>query len=309
MHNQYEGRKKMEIRHLRYFVAVAETLHFTRAAERLGIRQPPLSMQIKQLERNVGAALFRRLSRGVELTESGRLFLTEARAILAHMDRAVADAQRRARGDSGRIRVGFAGATYFHPAVPAAIHSYRKCYPDVTLSPEYNITAALIAGLVAGRIDVAFVRPPIDGDVRLHVRNFVDEELVVAVPAGHALNKPGPCPLAALSTEPFVLFPREFSRGFYDMIIAACHAAGFSPRVEEEAADLLSVMPMIEAGFGVSIVPSSFSRIYPDRVACRAIAGIVPQAPIGLAYRSDDRSATLSHFIAIAGETVRTNPV
>ena len=295
----------MDLRQLRYFVTVAETLHFTRAAEQLHIRQPPLSMQIRQLEQDIGTKLFRRLSRGVELTEAGALFVVEARAILAHLDRAVADARRRARGDSGRIRVGFAGATYFSPAVPAAIHSFRKSHPDVSLASEYNTTGALVAGLLAGQIDVAFVWPPIEEDARLHLRHFVDEDLVVAVPAGHALNQPGPCPLADLAGETFVLFPREFSRGFYDMIIAACHAAGFSPRVEEEAADLLSIMPMIEAGFGVSIVPKSFSRIYPQGVCCRPIAGIAPQAPIGLAYRSDDRSATLVHFIAVAGETAR----
>jgi DNA-binding transcriptional LysR family regulator len=298
----------MELRHLRYFVAVAETLHFTRAAERLGIRQPPLSMQIKQLEQDIDTKLFRRLSRGVELTEAGDLFLTEVRAILAHLDRAVTDAHRRARGESGRIRVGFAGATYFHPSVPAAIHCYRNRYPDVALSSEYNITSALLDSLRAGRIDVAFVRPPIDPDIRLHLRNFVDEEVVVAVPAEHALNRPGPCSLADLRAETFILFPREFSRGFYDMIISACHAAGFSPRIGEEAADLLSIMPMVGAGFGVSIVPGSFSRIHPDGVACRPIAGIAPQAPIGLAYRGDDRSATLAHFIAIADETARAGP-
>jgi DNA-binding transcriptional LysR family regulator len=296
----------MDLRHLRYFVTVAETLHFTRAAEQLRIRQPPLSMQIKQLEQEIGTKLFRRLSRGVELTEAGSLFLAEARGILAHLDRAVADAQRRARGESGRIRVGFAGATYFHPAVPATIHSYRSSYPQVALSSEYNITAALLAGLLAGRIDVAFVRPPIEPDIRLQLRNFVDEELIIAVPVGHALNRPGPCRLADLRSEKFVLFPRDFSRGFYDTIISACHAAGFSPKVEEEAADLPSIMPMIEAGFGVSIVPSSFSRVYPGGVACRPIDGIAPQAPIGLAYRADDRSATLAHFVGIAGETVRT---
>jgi DNA-binding transcriptional LysR family regulator len=298
----------MDIRHLRYFVAVAESLHFTRAAERLGIRQPPLSMQIKQLEETVGTPLFRRLSRGVELTDAGQHFLVDARAILDHIDRAIADAQRRARGDSGRIRVGFAGATYFHPAVPAAIHRFRKAYPDVALSSEYNTTGALVAGLMAGRIDVAFVRPPIDdANAHLKLRDFVDEELVVAVPAGHRLDVPGPCRLADLAGEPFVLFARDFSRGYYDRIIAACLAAGFSPRIEEEAADLPSIMPMIEAGFGVSIMPSSFSRIYPDRIACRAIAGIAPQAPIGLAYRRDDRSATLAHFVATAGEAARAS--
>jgi DNA-binding transcriptional LysR family regulator len=296
----------MDLRHLRYFVAVAETLHFTRAAERLRIRQPPLSTQIKQLEQEIGTTLFRRLSRGVELTEAGHLFLVDVRAILAHLDRAVTDARRRARGDSGHIRIGFAGATYFHPCVPAAIQAYRKCCPDVVLSSEYNITRTLVAGLLAGRIDLAFVWPPIEPDGRLQLRNFVDEELVVALPARHALGTPGPCPLADLSAETFVLFPREFSRGFYDQIIAACHAAGFSPKVDEEAADLPSIMPMVEAGFGVSIVPKSFSRVYPQGVVCRPIAGVAPHAPIGLAYRTDERSAAVARFLAIAAETARS---
>jgi DNA-binding transcriptional LysR family regulator len=295
----------VDLRHLRYFVTVAETLHFTRAAQTLGIRQPPLSQQIKQLEQHIGTKLFRRLSRGVELTDAGAAFLAEARAILAHVDRAITDAQRRARGDSGRIRVGFAGGTYYHPAVPALIQSFRRSYPDVALSSAYNITGALVAGLLAGRIDVAFVWPPIEQDGRLQQRNFVNEEFVVAVPAGHALNRPGPCRLSDLRAETFMLFPRELSRGFYDAIIAACHAAGFSPQVEEGAADLPSIMPMIEAGFGVSLVPSSFGRVHPDGVVCRPIAGIAPQAPIGLAYRSDDHSAALANFIGAAGIAAR----
>ena len=295
----------MDLRHLRYFVTVAETLHFTRAAQQLGIRQPPLSQQIKQLEQHIGTKLFRRLSRGVELTEAGALFLAEARAILAHIDRAITDAQRRARGESGRIRVGFAGGTYYHPAVPAVIQSFRQSYSEVSLSSEYNTTGALVAGLLDGRIDVAFVWPPIEQDGRLQLRNFVDEEFVVAVPVGHPLNRAGPCRLADLKSETLVLFPREFSRGFYDTIIAACHAAGFSPQVEEGAADLLSIMPMIEAGFGVSIVPGSFGRVRPDGVACRPIAGIAPQAPIGLAYRSDDRSTALANFVGAASAAAR----
>lgn len=151
----------MDLRHLRYFVAVAEELHFTRAAARLGIGQPPLSMQIKQIEAEIGAPLFRRLSRGVELTAAGQSFLVDARDILSGVQRAIANAESMARGRSGRIRVGFAGATYLPPVVPAAILHYRGLYPDVVLLPEQSNTPTLVAGLREGRTDVAFVRPPL----------------------------------------------------------------------------------------------------------------------------------------------------
>ena len=287
----------MDIRHLRYFVAVAEELHFTRAAARLGIRQPPLSLQIKQLEAEIGAPLFRRLSRGVELTEAGRLFLDEARAILSRLDYALVDARRRARGECGRIRMGFAGATYFQPLIPAAIRAYRTRHPDVVLSPEQSNTPALITGLHEGRIDVAFIRPPIEPDARLRVLDLIDEEMVIAVPAGHPLDTGAPLPLAALATEPFILFPREIGHGLHDSIIAACLAAGFTPKLGQDAPQISSIIPMVAAGFGVSVVPRSVTQIHADGIVYRPIADAAPRAPISLAWRSDDRSVAVGNFI------------
>jgi len=185
--NQYIfGMTRMDLRHLRYFVAVAEERHFTRAAERLGIKQPPLSLQIKQLERELGTPLFRRLTRGVELTEPGTLLLNEARQILEQVERTKANVQRRARGETGRIRVGFAGATYFQPRVPGLIQAFRKRYPNVLLLPVQSNTPQLVEALRSGSVDVAFVRPPLgDGD-GIAVHPLVEEPMRIVLPSKHS---------------------------------------------------------------------------------------------------------------------------
>src|SRR5882757_6970727 len=168
------GPGTLELRHLRYFVAVAEELHFTRAAERLGIKQPPLSLQIRQLERELGTSLFRRETRGVKLTETGALLLDEARRILDQVERTKAGVQSRARGESGCIHLGFAGATCFQPLVPGIISAYRQRYPSVLVSPEQGNTPQLVAGLRGGEIDVAFVRPPLSDGEKLAVEPLVE---------------------------------------------------------------------------------------------------------------------------------------
>jgi DNA-binding transcriptional LysR family regulator len=290
----------MELRHLRYFLAVAEELHFTRAANRLGIRQPPLSIQIHQLEEEVGAPLFHRLTRGVELTEAGKLLLDEARQILDRVERAKTAIQRRARGETGRMRVGFAGATYFQPRVPALIRAYRDRYPGVVLAPEQSNTPLLVAGLHGGQIDVAFVRPPISERDGLAVEALVDEDMLVALPANHALAGGGAVSLAALATETFILFPRAIGVGLHDSILSACLRAGFSPHLGQEAPQITSIVPMVAAGFGVSVVPHSTSQIRVEGVVYLPIAGDGPRATISLAYRRDDRSPTVRNFVSLA---------
>src|ERR1700691_4711352 len=151
----------MELRHLRYFVAVAEELNFTRAAKRLGINQPGLSLQIRKLEKEMGSPLFHRGTRGVELTNAGKLMLEEARVILKQVEQANIGVRRRARGDTGRINIGSSGGTYFHPLVPAIIREYGVHYPNVVLFPQASNTALLIAQLHAGQIDIAVIRTPI----------------------------------------------------------------------------------------------------------------------------------------------------
>jgi DNA-binding transcriptional LysR family regulator len=290
----------MELRHLRYFVAVAEERHFTRAAERLGIRQPPLSLQIRRLEREIGAPLFRRLTRGAELTESGALLFEDARRILDQVDRAVAEVQSRARGETGRIRVGFAGATYFQPIVPGIVRAFRERYPGVVLSPEQSNTPRLVDQLHGGDIDVAFVRPPVGEANGLGIQLLIEEPMLLVLPAGHALTGATAVPLAALSEETFILFPRQIGPGLHDSIIAACRRAGFTPRLGQEAPQMPAMVPMVAAGFGVSVVPQSIRQIHSDGAVYLEIEGEAPRAAISLAFRRDEHSIAVRNFIAAA---------
>jgi DNA-binding transcriptional LysR family regulator len=295
----------MELRHLRYFVAVAEELHFTRAAERLGIKQPPLSLQIRQLETQLGTRLFRRLTRGIELTETGALLLDEARRVLDQIERIKAGVQSRARGETGRIHVGLASATYFQPLVPAIIRAYRERYPGVLLSPRQSNSALLIAGLRSHEIDVAFIRPPIIDAEGLTVLPLLDEPMLIVLPTGHSLASRGAIPFAALAQEKWILLPRAMSPGPYDAIIASCQRAGFSPNVEQEAPEIPSIVYLVAAGFGVSIVPQSTNQIRAEGVRYLAIEGEGPRAPISLAYRRNDHSPPVRNFVELARRTER----
>jgi DNA-binding transcriptional LysR family regulator len=296
----------MELRHLRYFVVVAEERHFTRAAERLGIGQPPLSLQIQRLEREIGAQLFRRLSRGVELTDAGVLLLDNARQILALVERTSTDVQRLSRSEIGHLRVGFAGATYFQPLVPAIIREYRSRHPDVLLSPEQSNTPSLVDGLLEGRVDAAFIRPPIVSADELEVELLVREDMVVALPHTHPLAQSGAAvSLSALAAETFILFPRTIGAGLYDAVTSACQRAGFNPRLGQEAPQITSIVPMVGAGFGVSIVPRSTSQIQMDEVVYLPIAGDAPTAPISLAWRRHDPSPVVRRFLVVARQMAR----
>jgi DNA-binding transcriptional LysR family regulator len=294
----------MELRHLHYFVAVAEELHFTRAANRLGIKQPPLSSQIRQLEEELGTPLFHRRTRGVELTDAGKLLLEEARIILTQVETAKTDVRRCARGETGRIIVGSAGAVYFHPLIPAIIREYRMRYPGIVLAPQASSTAPLVERLRAGRIDAAFVRPPISDSSGLTIEPLVDEEMVIVLPAGHALGGSASAPLTALAKEKFVLYPRALNPDAYDSIISALHHAGFTPTLGQEAPQIVSVIPLVAAGMGVSIMPRSTSQILPDSVRYLSIEGNAPRAEIRLAYRRHDHSALVQNFVTIARRAI-----
>jgi DNA-binding transcriptional LysR family regulator len=300
------GRGSMELRHLRYFVAVAEELHFRRAAERLGIKQPPLSLQIRQLEQELGTSLFHRLTRGVELTETGTLLLDEARRILDQVERIRARVQSRARGETGCIHLGFASATCFQPLVPGIISAHRERYPGVLVSPEERNTPLLVAGLRSREIDVAFIRPPLSDDEGFEVEPLVEEPMVIVLPESHPRAGDRSMPLAALAEETLILFPRTVGPGLHDAIIASCQWAGFSPKLGQEAPQLTTMVHMVAAGFGVSIVPQSIAQIHLAGVAYIRIEGDAPRAPISLAYRRDDRSTTVRNFVASARRHSRT---
>jgi DNA-binding transcriptional LysR family regulator len=295
----------MELRHLRYFVAVAEALNFTRAAERLGISQPPLSLQIRQLEKELGTPLFHRRGRSVELTDAGKLLLEEARVILRQVEVAETGVRRRARGETGRLVVGSAGATYFHPVIPEIIREYGKRYPDISLVTQASNTSLLVARLRAGQVDLALIRPPISDAEGVGTVPLVDEETVVILPNGHRLSKLATVPLAALAKEVFVLYPRTLNPGNYDSVIAACRSAGFNPTLGQEAPQIVSVIPLVAAGFGVSIVPRSTARILADEVCYRPIESDAPRAEICLAYCRNGSSRAAQNFVAVARRVIR----
>jgi DNA-binding transcriptional LysR family regulator len=290
----------MDLRHLRYFVAVAEERHFTRAAGRLGIKQPPLSLQIRQLEQELGTALFTRLTRGIELTEAGTHLLDQARQILEQVERAKAGVQSRARGEAGRIRLGFAGATYFQPRVPKLIQAYRQRYPGVLLLPEQSNTPYLVEALRNGHVDAAFVRPPFSSGEGLTVYPVVEEPMRIVLPSKHPQARIRSMSLATLARETFILFPRAIGPGLYDSVIASCQLAGFSPILGQEAPQISSIVHLVAAGFGVSVVPQSIEQIRADDIVYVRISGEAPRAPISLAIRKDNRSATVRNFVALA---------
>jgi DNA-binding transcriptional LysR family regulator len=290
----------MELRHLRYFVAVAEELHFTRAAKRLGIRQPPLSAQIQQLEAEMGTALFRRLPRGVQLMPSGKLFLEEARRILEQLEQAKVGAQRGARGERGQMVVGFAGATYFDPTILSMISGYRSRYPEVVLLPDQRISRTLVARLEAGEVDVAFVRYPSSEGGKLLIETLVDEDLMIALPGEHELAQQRSVSLASLAKEPFIQCSRKLNVPVFEEFIAACSRAGFTPILGPEAPDVVSIVPLVAAGFGVALVPRALSQIRIKGVAYRPLGGERLALPIRLAYRSDNDSPPVRNFVKLA---------
>ncbi|MFD0938630.1 LysR family transcriptional regulator [Methylobacterium trifolii] len=295
----------IELRHLRYFLAVAEEGHVTRAAERLGIQQPPLSQQIRALEREVGESLFRRLPRGVELTDAGRTLLEKVRLILRDVDLAVDAARRTARGEQGRLAIGFTGSAAFHPLVSSVVRASRQASPDEALTLEEGGTSDLIETLRAGRLDAAFVRAPVDGATGLVVEPILIEDMVAALPEQHRLaGGTGRIRLADLSEEAFILYRRPSGPGLYDGIIAACRAAGFSPRVSQEAPRTVSTLSLVAAGLGVSIVPESMARLETNGIAYARLDDAPGLgAPLHLAYREARPGGALGRFIARVRES------
>lgn len=301
----------MELRHIRYFLAVAEEGHVTRAAERLGIQQPPLSLQIRALEQELGVLLFRRKPRGVELTDAGMAFLEHARGILSQVDRACASTRRTARGEQGRLVVGFTSSAPFHPFIPRIIRAFREQAPLVELVLEESGSGDLVQRLRSDEIDVAIIRSGVTDAVGLLAKPILNEEMLVALPTGHPLavsggkKRPALLPLASLAKETFILYKRPGGPGLYDTIIAACRNAGFSPRVGQEAPRIISTLSLVAAGLGVSIVPASLQGLQMDGVVYRRLSGSAHlQAPLILACRKGENSAAVKRFIELV-ETSR----
>jgi DNA-binding transcriptional LysR family regulator len=299
----------MELRHLRYFIAVAEEKHITRAAERLGMQQPPLSQQIRALERELDVQLFRRKPRGVELTDAGSALLADARAILSHIDHAFATTKRTARGEQGQIAVGFTSSAPFHPYVPRIIRAYREAFSRVSLTLEEGGTTDLIHELRNERIDAAFIRTIVANQEGIVVNRLLQEPMVLALPSAHLLARRGTprkaFSLKVLADETFIVYRRHNGPGLYDAILSACNAAGFSPRVGQEAPRIVSTLNLVAAGLGISLVPESLQRMRMDGVVFRYLTG-APKAPLYLASRRAETSTVVRKFLELVNQPAMT---
>lgn len=288
----------MELRTLRYFVAVAEELHFGRAARRVNIAQPPLSQQIQRLEVELGAKLLERTKRMVKLTPAGEMFLESARLILRQTQAAVAAVKAAGSGVVGQLSIGMINTTSFHPDVFVALHAFRQEYPGVALTLKIMTSAEQVSALEDGRIQLGFVRMPIKAR-SLTTRTVLTERLYVALPPGHRLAFSGdPIEVAELANEDFVLLPRSAGYGLSEHTLHLCKEAGFYPRIVQEVAEPQMLTGLVQAGFGAAFVPETSRRLPREGVVYRPIT---PSDTVDVAavYPSKDRAAGTDEFIEV----------
>jgi DNA-binding transcriptional LysR family regulator len=287
----------VELRHLRYFVAVCETLHFGEAARKLRIAQPSLSLQIQQLEAEVRATLLRRTRRRVELTEAGQLFLEEARDILARADRAALIARRAGIGDGGRLRVGV-GYCMDQRALVRAAASFHDLHPRVRIELQTMAVPAQISALQDQRLDVGFLRSTVNEGLSSDV--VVTEPLVVALPRGHRFAGSRAIVLSRLCDDDFVVTSREFVPVYHDIVLRACREAGFVPHALHEPDQLQMLLLFVSMGCGVALVPAFAQRLRTPRVRFAALRPTSPMLETVVAWRRQNESAMLGEFVSIA---------
>jgi DNA-binding transcriptional LysR family regulator len=291
----------MELRHLRYFVAVAETLSFARAARALNLSQPPLSRQIRALEDELGTALFARTKRSVQLTPAGAALLPEARRLLREADGLKAGAQRLAAGEVGTLALGFISVAAYN-LLPELAPEFRRRHPGVKLALQEATSDVLLAGLRQGDLDVGLVLPPVDAPGLEYVP-LVHDTLIAALPAHAAQARGrGPIRLASLAGEPFILFPRRVGTSLYDVIVGACRRAGFAPRIEQEAIQMQTIVSLVAARMGVALVPASLEHLRRTGVVYRPLADARGRVEIGIAWRTGDDAPAVRAFVALARE-------
>jgi len=290
----------IELRHLRYFVAVAEELHFGHAAKRLHLAQPPLSQQIRKLEEIIGYQLFTRTSRAVKLTSAGEAFLDRARRTLSKVEEDIEEARSIGRGEVGFLKVGFIGSSML-TKLPAMLGRYRRQFPKVNLQLKEFHTSGVVQALLENTLDVGFLRDcgPAEG---LEIEPLFSELFIAVVPSRHPLAKRKALTGAELRDEPFVLFTPLASRRAYEKTISICEAHGYRPNVVQEAPQWLTILRLVGAGLGVSIAPACVQRIATPDVACKRLMF----APGG---RFHNGEGELSSDIELAFRICETRPI
>ncbi|QEL56130.1 LysR family transcriptional regulator [Chromobacterium paludis] len=294
----------MELRHLRYFLAVAEELHFTRAAERLHIGQPPLSQQIQALEAELGAPLFRRHQRKVELTAAGLQLLPRARQILADSAAAMAAARRAADGEIGELRIGFTSSLPLTPILHRSLRRYRERYPEVKLTLCELFTAAQFDALENKQLDLGFVRfngpPPRDA---IQVRELHRDRLLAVLPSAHPLAGASAVTLSQLADTPLIGYPREAGAGLRDVILQLARQSGVELHVVQEAGEAITQIGLVAAGVGAAILPSPLECVQIPAVRYVPLADEDAYLAMGIATRRDEDSPLAAHFLAgVAGD-------
>jgi DNA-binding transcriptional LysR family regulator len=303
----------LDLRQLRYVIAVAEERNITRAAERLDMQPPPLSRQIQAIERELGVRLFRRKARGVDLTDAGRVFLDNARSVLTQLDQALDATRRTARGEQGRICVAYSSTVAFHPLVPRIIREFRKAFALVTVTLIEGFPENLVERMQHDQVDVCFIRR-LDTHVQGVDSSILNEEsMVVALPSAHRLAQSDPgarLPLKALAKETFILFgdPHGDALQRNSAFAAACHDAGFSPHVGQVVPYISSRLNLIAAGLGIAVVAASLEHAKIEGVTFRRLKG-APQlkAPFSVAYRRGESSPVVRQFLRLAKQAAASD--
>ncbi|VVE12784.1 LysR family transcriptional regulator [Pandoraea eparura] len=309
----------MDLRQLRYFVAVAEERHFGRAAQRLSMTQPPLSQQIRALEASLGAPLFVRTNRSVELTAVGRQLLPEVRRILADADALPAFAQGLAHGEVGTLSLGFV-STADYGILPPLLREFGKRYPRVRLQLLEATSDVQVEALMDGRIDAGLFIPPVPARYanELSYLPIVREPLMLALPAGRGMAAgedavgvalPGDAvSLADFADEPLVIFPRRVAPAFYDIIMGCYAALGLTPRVGQEAIQMQTIVSLVSAGMGVALVPQSLCHLRRTGVRYRALRETSTLIETGLLWRTAEVTPVLEGFLETARGVAHTPP-
>jgi DNA-binding transcriptional LysR family regulator len=290
---------RIDLRHLRYFVTVAEELHFGRAAERLHMTQPPLSQAIAAVEETLGAPLFLRNRRQVSLTPAGAALLPEARRLLEAASNLPELVRRAAAGEAGRLALSFVTPADYS-VLPPLLRDYSAAYPNVALVLQEATTDVQVDELLHGRIDAGLVIPPLPDKVQstLDYLKLLEEPLVLCAPSG-VLKGTGPIALDTLPALPLIIFPRKSAPALHDAILSCFHDAGIVPDIGQEAIQMQTIVSLVSAGMGLALVPQSVSNLMRPGVEYRALSSPTPLVELGLAWRRDDASPVLRGFLEL----------
>lgn len=295
----------LELRHLRYFLAVAEAMNFGQAADRLNIAQPGLSQQIKMLEQIIGVILFDRSRRQLRMTLAGELFLAEVQKVFTQVDHAVQTAQRAGRGEIGRLAIGYVGSAAYTGALTRLVGTFRETHPFINLDIAELEMLRQIDAIAKGVLDVGFIRPPVPLPDGVACVTVMREELLIVLPLTHPRAKQSVVSFVDLEKETFITPQHPHLVSFNAHTIEAGREAGFEPLIGPQGRDFMTIASMVSVGLGVALVPQSVQCIQLPNVVYRPLSGTTPMAELAVAYRRGDSSAAVRHFISLSRKIAR----